>query len=141
MGELYLDYAEALIEYGQDLNTAKNYIDRIRSRAGVPTIDAAWGPIGGANDQATLRGIVRQERTIELYLENHRFWDLRRWQIADQYLNQKAKGMNIQGVNDADFFKVTEVTFPRAFTQRNYLMPIPQSEVNKNENLIQNPGY
>src|SRR5699024_5574077 len=85
LSELYLNYAEALIEYGQDLGTAKQYIDLVRERAGIPSIDQAWAPIGGANDQNTLREIVRQERTIELYLENHRFWDLRRWQIANDY--------------------------------------------------------
>lgn len=141
LGELYLNYAEALIEYGQNFSTAKQYIDRVRTRAGIPSVDAAWGAIGGANDKETLRKIVRQERTIELYLENHRFWDLRRWQIADQYLGDKLEGMNIQGVTDEEFFQVTEVQFPRAFSERNFLMPIPQAEINKNELLIQNPGY
>lgn len=141
LGELYLNYAEALIEYGQDFATAKQYLDRVRTRAGIPTVDEAWNPIGGANDKATLRSIVRQERTIELYLENHRFWDLRRWQIADQYLDERLKGMNIQGATDEDFFQVTDVQFPRSFSQRNFLMPIPQEEVNKNELLVQNPGY
>lgn len=141
LAELYLNYAEALIEYGQDFATAKQYIDKVRTRAGIPTIDEAWTPIGGANDKNTLRNIVRQERTIELYLENHRFWDLRRWQIADQYLDDRLKGMNIQGATDEDFFQVSEVQFPRSFSQRNFLMPIPQEEVNKNELLIQNPGY
>lgn len=141
LAELYLNYAEALIEYGDNFATAKQYIDRVRTRAGIPTVDAAWAPIGGANNQATLREIVRQERTIELYLENQRFWDLRRWMIAEPYLGQRAKGMNIQGTTDNDFFKVAEVVFPRAFSQRNYLMPIPQSEINKNESLVQNPGY
>ncbi len=141
LAELYLNYAEALIEYGQDFATAKEYIDKVRLRAGIPTIDDAWAAVGGANDQETLRKIVRRERTIEFYLENMRFWDLRRWQVADQYLDNKLKGMNIQGETDAEFFQVTEVNFPRSFSQRNYLMPIPQAEVNKNEKLIQNPGY
>jgi len=142
LAELYLDYAEALIEYGQDFATAKTYIDKVRTRAGIPTVDQAWSAIGGANDQATLRSIVRQERTIELYLENHRFWDLRRWMIAEPYLGVKAKGMNIQGATDADFFKITEVVFPRNFrSPAFYLMPIPIGEINKNANLIQNPGY
>jgi hypothetical protein len=141
LSELYLNYAEALIEYGQDLATAKQYIDRVRTRAGIPTVDAAWAAIGGADDQETLRQIVRQERTIELYLENHRFWDLRRWQVAEEYLGEKLKGMNIQGETDAEFFQISEVPFLREFNPRNYLMPIPQSEINKNELLIQNPNY
>ncbi len=141
LAELYLNYAEALIESGRNLNTAKEYIDKVRLRAGIPTIDEAWAPIGGANDKETLREIVRQERTIELYLENHRFWDLRRWQIADQYLDERLKGLNIQGETEEEFFQIQEVQFPRSFSQRNYLMPIPQSEINKNELLVQNPGY
>jgi hypothetical protein len=141
LAELYLNYAEALIETGQNLDKAKEYIDKVRLRAGVPTIDESWEPIGGANDKQTLREIVRQERTIELYLENHRFWDLRRWQIADQFLNEKLQGLNIQGETEEEFFQINEVDFPRNFSQRNYLMPIPQAEINKNELLIQNPGY
>ena len=142
LAELYLDYAEALIEYGTDFATAKTYIDKVRTRAGIPGIDAAWAAIGGANDQTTLRSIVRQERTIEFYLENHRFWDLRRWMIAEPFLGVKAKGMNIQGATDADFFKVTEVVFPRSFrSPAFYLMPIPIDEINKSGNLDQNPGY
>jgi len=142
LSELYLDYAEALIEYGADFTTAKTYIDKVRTRAGIPTVDASWTPIGGANDQVTLRSIVRQERSIELYLENHRFWDLRRWMTAESYLGVKAKGMNIQGTDDANFFRVTDVVFARAFrSPAFYLMPIPIAEINKDVNLIQNPGY
>lgn len=142
LAELYLDYAEALIEYGEDFTTAKIYIDRVRTRAGIPTIDEAWAPLGGAQDKTTLRDIVRQERTIEFYLENQRFWDLRRWMLAEDYFDVKAKGMNIQGATDAEFFKVTDVVFPRNFrSPAFYLMPIPIGEINKNENLIQNPGY
>lgn len=140
LAELYLGYAEALIEYGENFAIAKQYIDKVRDRAGIPSIDAAWAPIGGASDQATLRRIVRQERTIELYLENHRFWDARRWMDAEN-MNRRAQGMNIQGTTDADFFRITDVAFPRSFSQRNYLMPIIQSEINKNEKLVQNPGY
>lgn len=142
LAELYLNYAEALIEYGQDFATAKEYIDKVRLRAGIPTVDESWSAIGGASDKATLREIVRQERTIELYLENHRFWDLRRWMIAEEPLGTRAKGMNIQGETDESFFKVSEVTFLRNFrSPAFYLMPIPQGEINKNEKLKQNPGY
>ncbi|WP_316793668.1 RagB/SusD family nutrient uptake outer membrane protein [Pedobacter frigoris] len=141
LAELYLNYAEALIEYGEDLNLAKTYLDKVRERAGIPTVDASWAPIGGANTQEILRSVVRQERTIELYFEGHRFWDLRRWMTAEPF-GVKVKGMNVQGITDADFFKVTELVFPRSFrVPANYLMPIPQTEINKNEALVQNPGY
>lgn len=144
LAELYLNYAEALIEGGSDFATAKQYIDRVRVRAGIPSVDDAWAnaETPGANDKLTLRKIVRQERTNEFYLENMRFWDLRRWMIADKYLDVKAKGMNIQGATDEAFFQVTEVAFPRKFrADAFWLMPIPQGEINKNEHLVQNPGY
>lgn len=142
LAELYLNYAEALIEYGEDFATAKEYIDRVRERAGIPGVDEAWGNLGGANDQETLRRIIRQERSIELYLENHRFWDLRRWMIAEDYLDDQPHGMNIQGETDSEFFRITEVVFPRRFnTPAHYLMPIPIQEINTNPSLVQNPGY
>ncbi|MBD1430714.1 MULTISPECIES: RagB/SusD family nutrient uptake outer membrane protein [Sphingobacterium] len=143
LAELYLSYAEALIEYdASNITLAKTYIDKVRKRAGIPTIDEAWGPIGGATTQAQLRSIVRQERSIEFYLENHRFWDLRRWMEAEQPLGTQAKGMNIQGTTDAEFFNVTTVQFVRNFrTPAFYLMPIPTADINKNPNIVQNIGY
>jgi len=142
LAELYLNYAEALIEYGEDFATAKEYIDRVRERAGIPSIDEAWAVVGGADDQETLRRIVRQERSVEFYLENHRFWDLRRWMIAEEHLDSQPYGMNIHGVTDNEFFRVTEVVFPRRFNSpAHYLMPIPIQEINTNPSLVQNPGY
>jgi hypothetical protein len=146
LAELYLNYAEALIEYGNsgDFATAREYINKVRVRAGIPTVEEAWAKVPGANidDQATLRSIVRQERTIELYLENHRFWDVRRWMVADKYLGSKPMGMNIYGNTDDEFFKPTVIEVQRLFrTPANYLMPIPQGDINNNEKLVQNPGY
>lgn len=143
LAELYLGYAEALLEYdASNITLAKTYIDKVRERAGIPSIDTAWKPIGGATTQATLRSILRQERSIELYLENHRFWDLRRWMTAENALGVQPKGMNISGDTDALFFQVKTVTFPRAFrSPAFYLMPIPTEDINRNENIVQNPGY
>ncbi|MDG5798921.1 RagB/SusD family nutrient uptake outer membrane protein [Marinilabiliaceae bacterium ANBcel2] len=142
LADLYLLYAEALIESGSDFATAKEYLDRVRERAGIPGVDEAWSAVGGADNKSTLRDIVRQERTIELYLENQRFWDLRRWMLADRYLDDQAEGMNINGVTDEEFFRVETVPFPRRFrSPAFYLLPIPQGEVDRNERLVQNPGY
>lgn len=144
LGELYLNYAEALIEIGgtANLEKAKIYIDKIRKRAGLKGVDETWNAIGVNPDQDKMRQIVRQERTIELYLENQRFWDVRRWLQGEKYFNVKARGMNIQGVTDAEFFRVTEVSFQRKFlVPAHYLMPIPQSDINNNSKIVQNPGY
>lgn len=141
LGELYLNYAEACVETN-DLPTAISYINEIRARAGIPSLETAWGKIGVALTQSKLREIVRQERAIELYFENHNFWDQRRWLNGEKYFNVKARGLNYTATTEAELFQEREVVFERKFlSPRNYLMPIPYNEVNKNEHLVQNPGY
>ena len=49
--------------------------------------------------------------------------------------------MNIQATTIADFAHLTEVPFERAFGKHNYLLPIPVADVNRNGNLVNNPGY
>lgn len=142
LSELYLGYAEACVETG-DLAEAKAYINPIRTRAGIPTIDNAWATIGVTPDQAKMRDIVRQERQIELFLESHNFWDMRRWKLAEQYFNVLPKGLNTTATNINDFSKETELsTIIRKFeSPTHYLLPIPQGEIQLNRKLIQNPGY
>lgn len=139
LGELYLSYAEACIEKG-DLEEAKIYINHIRRRAGIPTVEESWSRIGVTLDQDKMRKIVHQERLIELYLENHNFWDLRRWGEAES-LGEKPMGLSIKETNINLFAKPIAVDVQRRFIFAHYLMPIPISEVNKNPNLVQNPGY
>lgn len=123
------------------INTAKTYLDKVRTRAGIPTVETSWNGIATL-DQAKLREIVRQERTIEFYLENQTFWDLRRWKQAAEYFGVKAKGMNIAGKTIDEFAQETEVSFERKFeSPTQYLMPVPLTDVNRNMNLVQNPGY
>ncbi len=141
LAELYLNYAEALIECNQ-LEEAKVWINKVRSRAGVPDIDTAWAPTGKTLTQAKMRQIVRQERTIEFYMENQRFYDVRRWLLGTKYFNVSLYGMNISGVDDANFFKKTILVSPRKFLKpAHYLMPIPQNDVDNSPSLKQNPGY
>lgn len=142
MAELYLGYAEACVETN-DLNTAITYIDKVRSRAGIPGVKESWETIAHQTlTQDLLRKIVRQERQVEFYLENQNFWDLRRWKIAGEFFNQKAKGLNITATTLDEFVTLKEVIFERKFeTPTQYLMPIPLDDVNRNENITQNPGY
>lgn len=149
MAEMYLNLAEILIELDALENTtgrleeAKGLIDKIRVRAGIPTIDEAWKKAihpEKANTAEGLREIVRRERQIEFYLENQRFWDLRRWKDAG-ILGEKVWGMNIEGETDEAFFVPTELQNIRTFKQAQYLMPIPMQETNKVPHIVQNPGY
>lgn len=139
--ELYLGYAEACVETN-DLTEAKTYLNKIRTRAGIPTVESAWATIGITPDQAKLRQIARQERQIELFLENQNFWDMRRWKLAGEYFNQKPHGMNVNATNITNFSKNTELDIVRGFiSPTHYLLPIPQDEIQKNRQLVQNPGY
>lgn len=142
MAELYLGYAEACVETNE-LGEAADNLNKVRQRAGIPTVEKSWKEIAGKQlTQDLLRQIVRQERQVEFYLENQNFWDLRRWKIAEQYFNVKAKGMDITAKTIDEFVKPTEVVFERKFeSPTQYLLPIPLSDVNKNEKLVQNPGY
>lgn len=142
LAELYLNYAEACVETN-DLDEAKKYINKVRERAGVPSLETAWGSIGVTLSQAKMREIVRQERMIELYLENHNFWDMRRWLLAEKYFDTTPQGLNADGVTMAQFSQLTDITsIVRNFrAPAHYLLPIPYGEVQRNKQLVQNPGY
>lgn len=144
LADLYLLMAEASVETG-DLTTAKTYLDKIRTRAGIPTVDEAWARAkepGKANSQEGMREIVRQERMVEMYLQGQNFWDMRRWLLAETYFSQQPKGLNMKAATLEDMCQVMTVDVQRSFVSpRNYLMPIPQGEINKNRNLVQNVGY
>ncbi len=140
LADLYLGYAEACVETG-DLETAKEYLNKVRTRAGIPTVEQSWKGIAELN-QNKLRQIVRQERMIEMYFENQTFWDLRRWKMADKYLGSRPHGLNMDAKNIEDLAKDTEIQFERKFeSPTNYLMPIPVDDVKRNTKIVQNPGY
>lgn len=144
LADLYLAYAEACIEVGtqSDLENAKVYINEIRKRAGIPTVETSWGKIGVTLNQSKLREIVRQERMIELYLENQNFWDMRRWLLAEKYFGVKAQGLNIDASTIEDFAKIRTISFERKFSSpTQYLLPIPSTDINRDPQLVNNPGY
>jgi hypothetical protein len=138
LAELYLNYAEACVECN-DLPEAKKYLNYVRERAGIPKVEVSWAGIAELT-QDKLREIVHQERLIELYLENHNFWDIRRWGIAET-LGEQPKGLSIQATTITEFAKPVSVDVQRRFIPAHYLMPLPISEINKNPNMVQNPGY
>ncbi len=142
LADMYLLYAEACVE-ADKLDEAKIYLNKVRKRAGIPDVETSWAKVPGATlDKNTMRDIVRQERMVELYLENQNFWDMRRWKLAEKYFGATPMGMNIQANNIEEWSKPTPVDVERKFTSpTNYLMPIPQGDIDKNKKVVQNPGY
>lgn len=132
LAEVYLNYAEALIESGNDLNLAVDAINTVRARANMPPITLG--------SQAELREKIRHERRIELVFEEHRFWDIRRWKIAGnpEVLAIYRVKMDSDG-NLIDSGK--DIWETRTWSDANYLFPIPQGEIDKNSNLTQTSGY
>ncbi|HEU4554535.1 MAG TPA: RagB/SusD family nutrient uptake outer membrane protein [Chitinophaga sp.] len=139
--EILLNYAEACIELTQ-YQDARDALNQIRRRAGMPEFTAALTGV-------PLRDEYRNERRIELAFEEHRFFDIRRWMIAPQVMNENAKGIEIsvQGTNRADrstyhdySYKVIDVQ-TRHWDDKMYFIPIQFAEMNRNPLLKQNPGF
>jgi hypothetical protein len=138
-------YAEALNEW----KTAPDdevyqYIDIVRARTGLKGVVESWENYSTVPDKPLtkdgMREIIHRERLNELAFEGSRFWDLRRWKKAEQYMNQPVRGLNIYGETPAEFFKVQNV-FDLTFEKKDYLWPIKQSDILENKNLVQNPGW
>ncbi|MPN53689.1 hypothetical protein SDC9_201355 [bioreactor metagenome] len=88
-----------------------------------------------------LRELIRLERRIELAFEEHRFWDVRRWKIGTS-LKKSVDGMQIIKNPDDSYSYNRQVAIePRVFERKHYFYPIPQSERNRNANLLQNPEW
>lgn len=145
--EILLDYAEAANEAygpkgtGSHAYSAYDIIKAIRARAGVGgTNDPYLEEM--ANSKETMRELIRNERRLELCFENKRFYDLRRWQVPLEQLNETARGMQItQNVSTAALIYTPITVENRAFKDYMYWGPVPYSECLKFSNLQQNKGW
>ncbi|MNL33371.1 SusD family protein [compost metagenome] len=137
-------YAEALNEVSGYSTDATHYINLVRERAGVPSVEEAWDQYstqpGYYNDKANLRKIIHQERGIELAFEGQRFWDLRRWRESHKDLNQPVRGWDISQKSANSYYRPV-LLFNQYFTMKEYLWPIELGEMQINKNLVQNPGW
>ncbi len=153
LADLYLLYAEALNEaYGpqgdatgtEDIESPYTWLNKVRERAGIPSIGEAWGTYAKNKDLYTtkdgLREIIQQERLIELAFEGHRFWDLRRWRRAHIELNKPITGWDY-GQSDPQYYYRPVVLYEQVFRARDYLWPIKESSLLENPNLVQNYGW
>jgi hypothetical protein len=147
--EAVFNYVEACIELGEE-GEARDWLNKIRYRAGMPAITES----GDA-----LKERYRNERRIELAYEEHRYHDCRRWMIAPETLGRKLTFISVIGkfkpgkslsgkyrhdetIYDYTYTPVEDVNHEnRTWVDKMYFRPISRDEVNKNQKLVQNPGY
>jgi len=138
--EILLDYAEAANENEGPTMQVYQALTAIRQRAGIaPGSDNLYGLQAGMS-QIQMRAAIQTERQCELAYEGFRFFDVRRWLIADQTENIEAQGMEVDRTSTSAAYKIFPVR-KHSFTTKMYLWPFPQTEIGKGGGLIQNPGY
>ena len=140
LGEFLLNYAEATFKYfgSADIKdaeltmTAREAVNKVRKRTGV---DMPGFPEGMSSSDFWSR--YKNERMVELAFEGHRFWDVRRWKEG----GFTSIGRMLITKNSDDSFTYTRSIKALVWDDKMYFYPIPDSEIRKNPNLKQNPGW
>lgn len=148
---IYLRYAEVLLNFAEAANeaygpdavpsgstlSARDAVNQVRTR---PSVDMP--PLAMGLSQAQMRDAIRYERRVEFAFEEHRFYDVRRWQIADQTENEPAEGISVTANGNGYTYTKTIALDGRRFDTKHYWLPIPRSEIQASNNqLQQNPNY
>lgn len=144
----YIRYTEIFLAFAEAVNESKGPLDNsygksayevvkmIRQRAGIEGEDLYLESI--KNDPEKMKEMIRNERRLELCFENHRFYDLRRWNVEIEKLNETAKGVDIKG--SGSIYEYIDVD-KRLYEPYMYYGPIPEKEVLKFNKLYQNKGW
>lgn len=146
LADLYLLYSEALNEIkDQPDNEVYYWIDLVREKAGLDGVVTSWKNASKNPDKpltkSGMREIIQRERLIELAFEGQRFWDVRRWKIADKYWSLPPTRWSMK-FNKPEEFYVPEVYGPaRQVTFRDYLYPLREYDIRVNTNLVQTYGW
>ncbi|KAA9349025.1 RagB/SusD family nutrient uptake outer membrane protein [Larkinella humicola] len=136
-------YAEVLLSYAEAQNEAVGpdasvyaAINQVRTRSELPNLKTGL-------TQAEMRVAIMRERRVELAFEERRWFDLMRLKLAEKNLNGTLHAMKIELVGGKPVYTV--IAAPEGgktfFANKNYLLPIPQSALNQNTKLTQNPNY
>ena len=134
LGEIYLDYAEAVFNATGSANdatyglTANEAINKLRGRKDIQMPEFT-------EDGEAWVARYERERMVELAFENHRFWDVRRWKKGPQYF----RSVNVASISSN--LVLTRSTVSRQWDDKYYFYPIPMTELKKNPNLTQNAGW
>ena len=132
--EVLLNYAEAMNEVHGPCQEVYDCLNQIRHRAGIT------GNVENRTDltssKENMRKFIRKERTVELAFEEHRPWDVRRWNVAVEALSRPVYGVNVE----ANGTITRKIAQERKFETKMYLYPIPEAEVWKT-NIENNQGW
>ncbi len=168
--DVLLIYAEAKIELNSIDQSVLDAMNMVRARAyGVDKSATSSYPAITTTDQSALRRTLRLERRMEFAAENLRYMDIIRWRIAEIVLNKSSYGMldpsdlrkkiiapglwffpgvpTFDNQDLPDFSAwysagLVKLLTPKTFDKsRQYLWPLPTTELTVNKNLTQNPGY
>ncbi|MCK9412503.1 MAG: RagB/SusD family nutrient uptake outer membrane protein [Prolixibacteraceae bacterium] len=131
LAELYLIYAEASNEFQGPTAQAFDLLDVIRTRSGMPKVDRSLNQTG-------LRSYIINERAVELYAEDHRYYDLRRWKIPEV---TKIYNVNVLKYLNNTYTYEKYVSQTRVWNDYWFMHPFPLTEITKNYGIIQNPGW
>lgn len=159
LAEMYLGYAETLSATGE-FDEAMEYVNKVRARAGIPEYGEGkdgngYDRISYPKNRTDVDNRIRRERMVELCFESARFFDVRRWKIANgesdvngqgdgwvyPTYHTGGEGGDLHGLDyrsDPPQFFQKVVMQTRTFEPRHYLMPIPDAEVRRNPLMVQN---
>ena len=159
LADLYLMYAEALNEATEGDNIPEEvytYLRLVRERSGlkqglfeqtedIGDVRVAWRVYSNdpdkPNTKAGMREIIHQERQIELALEGQQYHDLRRWKKATAELSKPVQGWNVNGLQVEEYYNVRVLYTPKAFSNKNYLWPVKENDLQIDDKLIQTYGW
>jgi hypothetical protein len=141
-------YAEILLNYAESQNEAVGpdvdvyiAVNLVRRRSAMPAV-----PSGISQD--SMRQVIRHERRIELAFEDFRYWDVKRWGLAESLFTNSTNPVRMAtlkrdpGTGVVSYSYGTIAGYTRLFQTKHYLFPIPQSELNLPGNkMTQNPGW
>ncbi|MDD4399916.1 MAG: RagB/SusD family nutrient uptake outer membrane protein [Dysgonamonadaceae bacterium] len=147
MADLYLMYAEAYNEYYGPNQEVYDALNKVRARGGLRAIEDVYSDasivknVGKHLTKEGLREIIHKERSIELSFEGKKYFDVLRWKEANRYFTSPMKGWNTTGSDPGQYYILMTLQNRVWQTPRDYLMPIPLWDLNRNPNLVQNPGW
>lgn len=139
--EILLNYAEAMNEYaGPQAEGVKESIIMLRKRAGIEAGDDGLYGIPANVSKEEMRELIYNERRVEMAFEEQRYFDIRRWRLAEKVFESPVKGLVITN-RDGMLNYAEDNLLNVQWDNRRYFYPIPYSEVLKNTNMIQNPQW